>query len=76
MLRPPLWRLSHFLRALCKSKYHNSLGARQAIIRRAELGAAGIYFRALVGPFASAEKAAKLCSGLKAAGGDCVILKN
>jgi hypothetical protein len=31
---------------------------------------AGIYYRALVGPFASAEKAAKLCSGLKAAGGD------
>jgi hypothetical protein len=28
------------------------------------------------GPFASAEKAAKLCSRLKAAGGDCVILKN
>jgi cell division septation protein DedD len=52
------------------------LGGRQAIIRRADLGAAGIYYRALVGPFASAEKAAKLCSGLKAAGGDCVILKN
>jgi hypothetical protein len=29
-----------------------------------------------VGPFASAGKAAKLCSGLKAAGGDCIILKN
>jgi hypothetical protein len=52
------------------------LGGRQPIIRRADLGAAGIYYRALVGPFASAEKAAKLCSGLKAAGGDCVILKN
>jgi cell division protein FtsN len=49
---------------------------RQAIIRRADLGAAGIYYRALVGPFGSAEKAAKLCSGLKAAGGDCIILKN
>jgi SPOR domain len=32
--------------------------------------------RALVGPFASAEKAAKLCRGLKAVGGDCVIVKN
>jgi hypothetical protein len=49
---------------------------RQAIIRRADLGAAGIYYRALVGPFASVEKAAKLCSGLKAVGGDCIILKN
>jgi hypothetical protein len=40
------------------------------------IGAAGIYYRVLVGPVASAEKAAKLCSGLKAAGGDCVILRN
>jgi hypothetical protein len=46
------------------------------MIRRADLGAAGLHYRALVGPFASAEKAAKLCRGLKAAGGDCVILKN
>ena len=48
----------------------------QPIIRRADLGAAGIYYRALVGPFASAKKATKMCSGLKAAGGDCVIQKN
>jgi hypothetical protein len=32
--------------------------------------------RALVGPFASAKKAATLCGGLKAASGDCVIQKN
>jgi len=38
--------------------------------------AGGIYYRALVGPFASPEKAARLCSGLKAAGGDCIIEKN
>jgi len=59
-----------------QAKYPNPLSGRQAIIRRADLGAAGIYYRALVGPFGSAEKAAKLCSGLKAAGGDCIILKN
>jgi SPOR domain len=59
-----------------QAKYPNQLSGRQPIIRRADLGAAGIYYRALVGPFASAEKAAKLCSGLKAAGGNCVILKN
>jgi hypothetical protein len=45
------------------------------MIPRSALGAAGIYYRALVGPFPSAEKAAKLCRGLKAAGGDCIILK-
>ena len=57
-------------------KYPNQLSGHQPIIRRADLGAAGIYYRALVGPFASAEKAAKMCSGLKAAGGDCIIQKN
>jgi SPOR domain len=59
-----------------KAKYPNQLSGRQAIIRRTDLGAAGIYYRALVGPFASAEKATKMCSGLKAAGGDCIILKD
>jgi hypothetical protein len=59
-----------------QAKYPNQLGGRQAIIRRGDLGAAGTYYRALVGPFASAEGAAKLCGGLKAAGGDCVIQKN
>ena len=59
-----------------KARYPNQLGGRQPIIRRADLGDAGVYYRALVGPFASAEKAAKLCNGLKAAGGDCIILKN
>src|SRR5262249_9783226 len=59
-----------------QAKYPSQLSGRQLIIRRADLGAAGIYYRALVGPFASAEKAAKMCSGLKAAGGDCIIQKN
>ena len=59
-----------------QAKYPNQLRGRQPIIRRADLGAAGIHYRALVGPFGSAKKAAKLCSGLKAAGGDCIIQKN
>jgi sporulation related protein len=59
-----------------QAKYPDQLSGRQVVIRRADLGTAGIYYRALVGPFASAGKAAKLCNGLKAAGGDCVILKN
>ncbi len=59
-----------------QAKYPNQLSGRQLTIRRADLGAAGTYYRALVGPFASAEKAAKLCSGLKAAGGNCIIQKN
>jgi hypothetical protein len=62
MLRPPLQRLSHFLRALCKSKYLNQVNGRQSAIRRADLGAAGIFYRALVGPFASVEKAPQSCA--------------
>lgn len=68
-------RAQSAFRAL-QAKYPNQLGGRQAMIRRADLGAAGIYYRALVGPFASASKAANLCKGLKAAGGDCVVQKN
>jgi cell division septation protein DedD len=68
-------RAQDAFRAL-RAKYPDQLRGRQAIIRRADLGAAGIHYRALVGPFGSAEKAAKLCSGLKAAGGDCIIRKN
>ncbi len=61
---------------ILQAKYPNQLGGRQAIIRHADLGAAGIYYRALVGPFASAEKAARLCDGLKSVGGDCIVQKN
>jgi hypothetical protein len=68
-------RAQDAFRAL-QTKYPDQLRGRQAMIRRADLGAAGICYRALVGPFGSAEKAAKLCSGLKAAGGDCIIRKN
>jgi SPOR domain len=58
-----------------QAKYPNQLGGHQPIIRRADLGAAGIYYRALVGPFALAKKAAKLCRTLKAAGGNCIVQK-
>jgi SPOR domain len=60
---------------LLQAKYPNQLSGHQPIIRRADLDAAGICYRALVGPFASAEKAAKMCSGLKAAGADCISRK-
>jgi len=57
-------------------KYPNQLSGHQPIIRRVDLGAAGIYYRALVGPFASAEKATTMCRALKAAGGNCIVQKN
>ena len=59
-----------------QAKFPNQLGGREPIIRRADLGAKGTYYRALVGPFASTEEAAELCSGLKAAGGNCIVQRN
>jgi hypothetical protein len=59
-----------------RAKFPNQLNGREPIIRRADLGDKGTYYRALVGPFASMEEAAGLCSGLKAAGGNCIVQKN
>jgi cell division septation protein DedD len=58
------------------AKYPTQLGGQQPIIRQADLGTKGIYYRALVGPFASMEQAAGLCSSLKAAGGTCIVQRN
>jgi hypothetical protein len=46
----------------------NQLGGREPIVRRTDLGAKGIYYRAIVGPFASMEKAAGMCRTLRQAG--------
>lgn len=59
-----------------QSKFPRQLGGRTATIERADLGAKGIYYRAMVGPFASAGQADQFCSGLKAAGGQCTIQRN
>jgi len=59
-----------------QAKFPGQLGGREPVIRRADLGEKGTYYRALVGPFASAEEAAQLCSGLKAAGGNCIVQRN
>jgi hypothetical protein len=59
-----------------QAKFPSLLGDRQVVIRRADLGAKGVYFRAQVGPFASAEQATEFCGQLKAAGGQCVVQRN
>jgi hypothetical protein len=58
-----------------QGKYPNQLGSRQAVIRKVELGEKGTYYRAMVGPLVGNE-ASELCSGLKAAGGQCLIQRN
>jgi len=59
-----------------QAKFPSLLGDRQPIIRRADLGDKGIYFRTMVGPFASADEATHFCGSLKAAGGQCVVQRN
>jgi hypothetical protein len=59
-----------------RAKFPAQLSGREPIIHRADLGDKGTYYRALVGPFASAEQAAGICSGMKAAGGNCIVQRN
>jgi hypothetical protein len=59
-----------------QAKFPNELGSRQPIIRRADLGAKGIFYRTMVGPFASAQEASQFCSGYKSAGGQCMVPSN
>ncbi len=58
-----------------QAKYPTQLGNRQPVIRKVELGDKGTYFRAMIGPLAGNE-ATELCTGLKAAGGQCLIQRN
>ncbi len=59
-----------------QAKFPNQLSGREPILRRADLGAKGVFYRALVGPFVSMEEAAGICSSLKAAGGNCIVQRN
>jgi hypothetical protein len=59
-----------------QAKYPDQLGGRSAIVRRADLGDKGVFFRAMVGPFGSSDEATRFCSNLKAAGGNCIIQRN
>ena len=59
-----------------RAKFPNQLGGHEPIVRRTDLGAKGIYYRAMVGPFASMEKAAGMCRTLKVAGCNCLVQRN
>lgn len=56
-----------------QSKYEHVLGGHSVMVRRVDLGAKGVYYRAMVGPFASSADAGKVCSNLKKAGGSCFV---
>jgi SPOR domain len=59
-----------------QSKFPSVLGSQTPVIKRADLGDKGIYYRAMVGPFGSSDEAAQFCNSLRSAGGQCLIPKN
>ena len=58
-----------------QGKFPAQLGSRQALIRRADLGDKGVYYRAVV-TVGNADEASQLCNALKAAGGQCIVQRN
>jgi cell division protein FtsN len=59
-----------------QGKFPAVLGSRAPLIKRADLGDKGVYYRAMVGPFGSADEASHFCGSLKTAGGQCVVQRN
>jgi hypothetical protein len=59
-----------------QGKFPTQLGGKQPLIRQVDLGDKGIYYRAMVGPFANGSEATELCGSLKAAGGQCIVQRN
>jgi cell division protein FtsN len=63
------------LRSL-QEKFPTQFGGRTAMVRRTDLGAKGIYYRVVTGPFVAAGEADQFCSSFKAAGGQCIVQRN
>ncbi len=59
-----------------QNRFSRVLGGQQSFVRRVDLGSRGVYYRTLIGPFASIEAAGAFCNRLKAAGGQCIIQRN
>jgi cell division septation protein DedD len=59
-----------------QGKFPAVLGSRAPLIKRADLGEKGVYYRAMVGPFGSSDEASQFCGSLKTAGGQCVVQRN
>jgi hypothetical protein len=59
-----------------QGKFPSVLGSRTPLIKRADLGSKGVYYRAMIGPFGTSEQAVQFCDNLKSAGGQCIIQRN
>jgi hypothetical protein len=58
------------------TKYAAVFGDREPLIKRVNIPDKGTYYRAQVGPFASASEANHFCSNLKIVGGQCIVQRN
>jgi len=56
-------------------RFPSVLGDVQPVIQKADLGDRGTYYRVRLGPYQQ-QAAARLCSNLKSAGGDCFVRRN
>jgi hypothetical protein len=59
-----------------QDKFPAVLGSRSPVIKRADLGEKGVYYRAMVGPFGTPDEASQFCGSLITAGGRCVVQRN
>jgi hypothetical protein len=59
-----------------QGRYPAVLGSHAPMIKRADLGDKGVFYRAMVGPFSTPEEASQFCGNLKTAGGQCVVQRN
>jgi hypothetical protein len=59
-----------------QGKFPSVLGSHSPVIKRADLGEKGVYYRAMVGPFGTPDEASQFCGSLKTAGGQCVVQRN
>ena len=58
---------------MLQNKYGSVLGDFRPTIKRADFGDWGGYYRVQVGPFSKMEDASRVCTSLKALGGQCVV---
>ena len=58
------------------AKYASQLSGKPMFVYSVNLGAKGVYYRTMIGPYADATEATELCSSLKSAGGSCIVQKN
>lgn len=61
--------------AQLRSDYQRDLKDYDFTVQRADLGAKGVFYRVLVGPYLSRFVASGYCSEIRSVGGDCMVLR-